>query len=354
MIDTLSLTLTDYEVLPGFDFQLQPPQINTKTGEPGAVYPLFRCNGDTVTGSKAFHNAERFHVDIEPFSPTETAIACRVHLSVPKFATGSNYELLARDGVEEVLSSSGLEKELRAIGIGCNIEAATVSRLDLTRNVIASEKPATYAPLLSLLSMSRTAHTDFGGTGHLWKNGQQQLAIYDKLAEMKHKKMETKGLPGNTLRFEHRLLKSRKVKAALKMKTVGDLKAGYDMLAPAYEAALKNGIFRYDMPPRETFSFDAIKADMTAFQSEDGYWFKRWKDAAFMQLLIEAGGFEGVETVIAAAMEVSTNRMTKSRIKREMEALRVQASAMKTVPKSKKTYRDLYNELQDKVLLKAA
>jgi hypothetical protein len=355
MIDTLALTLTDYEVLPGFDFELQQPPTNTKTGETGAIYPLFRVNGSTITGSKAFHNGDRFNVDIEPYSPTEAAIACRVHLSVPRFATGSNYLLLPRRGVEEVLSSSGLEKELRAIGIAANIENATISRLDLTRNAICSEPPPTYAPLFQLLSMKRTAHTDFGGTGHLWRNGSQQLAVYDKLAEMKHKKMEIKGLPGNTLRFEHRLMKSRKVKTALQgIKTVADLKAGYNTLAPAYEKALSDGIFRYEMPDRSTFSFDAIKSQMEQFQTGEGYWLKRYKDFALMQLLIEIGGLDGVDTFIRAAVEASTSRETKSRVRRELEAMRAQAAALKTVPKSKKTYRTLYDELQSKVLLKAA
>lgn len=356
MIDTLSLTLTDYEVLSGYDFQLQQPPTNTKTGETGAIYPLFRVNGGTVTGSKAFHNAERFNVDISPYSPDQPdVIGCRVHLSVPKFATGSNYLLLPRRGVEEVLSPRGLEKELREIGIAANLDNATVSRLDLTRNAVCSEPPPTYAPLFALLSMKRTSHTDFGGTGHLWKNGSQQLAVYDKLAEMKHKKMETKGLPGNTLRFEHRLLKSRKVKTALQgIKTVADLKAGYDTLAPAYEKALRDGIFRYEMPPRETFSFETLMAQMEQFQTGEGYWLKRYKDFALMQLLIEVGGFDGVDTFIRAAVEASTSRETKSRVRREMEAMRAQAAALKAVPKSRKTYRDLYNELQSKVLLKAA
>ncbi len=357
MIDTLALTLMDYVVLPGFDFTLQPPSISTKTGKLGATYPLFRLNGSIITGSKAYHNSERFHVDIEPFSPDfPDLIVCRVHLSVPKFVTGSNYNLLGHSELNDVLSAKGLENELRAIGIATNIETATLSRLDLTRNVVCAERCATYAPLFQLLSMSRTTHADFGGTGHLWRNGQHQLAVYDKLAEMLNKKMETSGLPRNTLRFEYRLMRSRKLRATLLgMTTVADLKSGYDALAPAYEKALCKGIFRYQMPDRATFSFDAIVSDMKKFQDEPGYWFKRWKDAAFMELLISAGGLEGVETVMAAAAEVSSSRQVANKIRREMDALRVQAAVIKAVPQSsKKTYKDLFNELQDKVLLKAA
>ena len=62
-------------------------------------------------------------------------------------------------------------------------------RVDTFKNIEPEEEFISYAPLFGLLKMRRGADRAYP-EGFLAVNGYQQFCIYDKIAEMKHRKVE--------------------------------------------------------------------------------------------------------------------------------------------------------------------
>jgi hypothetical protein len=347
VLDTLKLSLTEYSVNDSCALIVQPSAIDMRTGEALSNHPLWRQGSQIVEGAKAYFNDERFNVSIVPISHQEPdAMSCTVQFSVPKVANGSNYHPLqpreAREAVKEV------ERDLRRIGISTNIETARVSRLDTFKNVVAEEPFACYHPMFALLNGKRMQKRDYGTT-FLWHNTQQELCIYDKLAEMAHLKADVRRLPANTIRFEHRLLKSRKVTETLGgIRTVHDLFSGYDVLPRVFEKAMRENVFSYDVAQVEAIITSELERDMAHFREHSGRnWMQQYLKAFGLFHLLQRTEIETVKRIVD---KLSDDRTKAWRVHKDLEKLRMDGAALRVVGRSRRTVGTLYRELRSKVL----
>lgn len=344
MIDTLKLSLTDYSVAPGADLDVQPSAFNAATGEARSNHPLWHDGSRYVTGSKAFHNGEDFNVTIKPLSPSEPqSIGCFVQFSVPKVVDGSNYHPVDYKGTTEALRA--VQKYLRDVGIKTNIKTASLSRVDVFRTVEADEPYQSYQPVLSMLQGQRMSKRDYGTT-FLWANTQQEICVYDKLVEMQQRKARVDGLPENSIRFEHRMLKGKKVRDTLGMRSAGDLLAGYDHVQSVYRNVMHKQIFKRSVQEIEVVTANQIVHEMELFKGRgDRYWYQNWLQAKGMISVMS-----NVDAVREAIKTVSDNRMMQSRAIKKLEVAQMDAAALKIVSPCDKTLGELYGELKSKVL----
>ncbi len=347
MLDTLKLSLTDYSVNDSCALIVQPSAIDMRTGEALSNHPLWRQGSQIVEGAKAYFNDERFNVSIVPISHQEPdAMSCTVQFSVPKVANGSNYHPLqpreAREAVQQV------ERDLKRIGICTNIESARVSRLDTFKNVVAEEPFACYHPMFSLLSGRRMQKRDYGTT-FLWHNTRQEICIYDKLEEMAHLKADVRRLPANTIRFEHRLLKSSKVTETLGgIRTVHDLFAGYDVLPRVFEKTMRESVFRYEVAEVEAIITSELQRDMAHFRDHAGRnWVQQYLKAFGLFHLLQRTEIETVRRIVD---ELSDDRTKAWRVHKELDKLRIDAASLRVVGRSRRTVGALYRELRGQVL----
>ncbi len=350
MIDTLKLSLTDYSVSLGADLDIQPSARNNATGEIQGVYPLWRNEGGTVEGVKAFHNGEDFNVTLKPMSNAEPgSIGCMVQFSVPKVAYDSNYHPTDHKGTEAALRI--IEGHLKRVGIRTNIETASLSRVDLFKTVEAEEPYACYHPVLAMLRGKRMAKRDYGTT-FLWGNTVQEICAYDKLVEMKQRKVSTAGLPRNSIRFEHRMLKGRKVRESLDgIRSVKDLLAGYDQVHATYREAMSKQLFSRSVGEIASTTATGLHAEMLRARDANGepprrYWFESWLKARGVSTVID-----DLHVVREAVAMMTDNRATQLKINRKLDQAQMDAAAMKIVGPSKRPLGDLYTELKCKVLV---
>jgi hypothetical protein len=345
MIDTLKLSLTDYKVSPGADLIVQPSSFNAATGELCSNHPLWHDGACYIEGSKAFHNGEDFNVTLKPMSPSEPgSVGCFVQFSVPKVATGDNFYATDYKGTAAALAT--VEKYLRDVGVRTNIKTASLSRLDAFKTVQADEPYQAYHPILSMLQGQRMAKRDYGTT-FLWANTVQEICVYDKVAEMEHRRVSVLKVPANSLRFEFRMLKARKVQDMLGMRSAADLLNGYDHVATVYQQHLHKQLFQRSVSDVAMLTARQFEEQLRYYKDDLGkrFWCNDYLMAAGMRALAA-----DADALKQAAKKVSGNRVTAARVCRQIEAARLDAVALEIIAPAKRPLCELYDELKSKVL----
>jgi hypothetical protein len=344
-VDTLQANLTDCEVLPGHKLVVNPASFSPTTGETFGDYVLW----DGQQGRSAHFNDERgrFFVD---FKQRGSRMLAAVHLSVPKYATGgNNAHLVGADVARDVFAD--LQKELYGIGIATNLSKAQLSRVDVTRNIQASESFTTYKPVLQLVKGQRLKDRREYMDGFLWGNTRQQVCTYDKGAQVTAMGGDASVLR-NVLRFEYRMRDAGKCKDVFGFSQVGELLAEYDSISDTYRTKMKEHVFRFTPNDIETMSGQSIAEEIETFMVHAG---RNWK-----QKLIEAYGVRElvkiaeVDTLKSVIEEKTGSRKEAYRFGKKLEQGAVNAKLIQHDTASRKTYRTLYNELKTKVLSRAA
>jgi hypothetical protein len=180
-------------------------------------YDLFVDNaGEIVTGKKAYYNSDKFNVTISPkyslkqdevdknFStksylgdmvvenlhkvtvPEEKFNAgIFVQTSLPRYFHENNFKSLTIPEEKKVLNQ--LEKDLAGIGIKTNIWESNISRVDAFTNLYTEENFNSYSNLFSIIQGTRLQNYTYNGETYLWKNGERQITVYDKVKDLKAK-----------------------------------------------------------------------------------------------------------------------------------------------------------------------
>lgn len=352
MIDTVKLCLSDWEIRDTSRLVVQPSPMNYGTGELTSDYPLWRNErGEIQRGNKAYLNTEKLHVDIKPFSSGD--VECFVHFSIPAVHNGENYYSVGKDGTEAVMKI--VEGELGDAGIETNIERAHLSRIDTFKNVITEEPFFSYSSLFSTLEASRKVRRDYGTT-FLWSNTQQELCIYDKIAEMEKKKINTSGYPAQTMRFEYRLLNKRKIENALGFSEVRELPKGWQEMKENFNFVWKRNIFNRTIEEIEILSSHQVRTMLEVFRNESE---RNYINKLFTFWgTYSAGRDFGIEPLKIAIREIEEQRGTdKDTINKKVyragkklqEAQRKRELLLGRT--ENKTMAGLYRELQEKVCL---
>jgi hypothetical protein len=344
MIDTLKLRLSDYSIGSKPDIRVRSADVNLATCEFQAEYPLWHDGRHHVLGARAYHNADDFNLSIQPMSPSEPdSVGCFVQFSVPKVATGSNYHPTDHKGTVEALKS--IQRQLGAIGVKTNLKTANLSRVDTFKTVSAQEPYHAYEPVLAMLQGQRMKPRNYGTT-FLWENTQQEICVYDKLVEMKHRKCDVSGLPPNSIRFEHRMLKAKKVRDTLGMRTVAHLIAAPDHVRDTYHKIMEKQLFKLSIEEIEVFTSSQMRNLLRATR-EAGHRDYFLKTLAVLAI---AEGVIDVEAVCKASDSEAPSRMAALRHRRMMKRLQMDAAALQPAGTSRRTLSELYSELQRGVL----
>jgi hypothetical protein len=343
----MQLQLTDYDATDA-KLILQPSPIDTATGRATASFPLWHNGTEMVEGMRAYHNQE--HVLVKLYAQPKPkgmgmSTVCSIRFEVPKFAADDNYHPADFKGTRKALRQA--EKHLADIGIKTNIKTAQISRLDAFKNVVGEEPFPCYQTVLGLLSGSRMKQRGYEN-GFLWENQQNQVCVYDKLKKMQHDKLSVAGLPRNSIRFEHRMLKSKKVRDTLSFRNVTDLLENYDTIASTYQQTMKKQLFRYEPAEVETILASEIESDMRFFVAkENRESLSSYLKCYGLHCLLQR---TTMETVLCAVENVYASRMQKSRMKSQLTKMRFEGQAMRVPGPSKRTTGQLYAELREKVL----
>jgi len=387
MVDTLRLNLIDCEIKRSCPLSIQPGIIDYATGLIHNDNDLFIDNtGKIVRGSKAYLNDEKFNLTIQPtitselndFNHSKLKIkrfkrinetiqpdlydwnneddevkGIFLSTSLPRLLSETNLKTLSFDEQQTALKT--LEIKLREYGIKTNINNAALSRVDTFTNISTEFPFYSYSNLFDLMECSRMKSVGYGNESFLWKNGNQELMIYDKVKEMRDKKPDIKIRSGkNIMRFENRLLKKRKILSSIKFKTVGELYKNYDELKNFHLKEITKKIFR--------FSFDEIQflgkdqATKRAIVCKNKYkykWFEEFVKLYGIEQIIKVMDVDGLLEIVDLLDSYKNDvalRKTKSRVRKYYNESKFLIGIVSDELNdgSSKNNMELYNELKTK------
>lgn len=354
MIDTVKLCLNDWEVKQGARLTVQPSPVEYATGELISDFPLWKKeNGSFEMGSKAYLNTQNLNVDIHPFTMQRGGAQCFVHFSIPKIHNGENYYSVGKEGTQAVLKQ--VEGELQEAGIKTNIEEATLSRVDTFQNIITEEPFFSYSPLFSLLQASRKVRRDYGTT-FLWSNTQQELCVYDKLAEMENRKIDISHYPAQTMRFEYRLLNKGKIENVIGFSKLKELPSQWGIFREKFKQAWEKDLFRVQVEEVELLASKQVRLLLEHFRGEDK---RNYIDKLFdFYGAYTLGRDYGIEPLKIAIRELerekgadeNTIKVKVQRAGKKLKEALFQMELLKGESEGK-TLAGLYRELQGKVCL---
>ncbi len=353
MVDTLNLSLNDFEIAPFAQLYVQPHSYQADTGVISNNRPLWTdTDGRPVEGREAKHVAERFTVIIKAPRPG-ALVGCYVQLSLPKFCSGNNF---APIGLQEFQAAMlRLERELRERGIRASLLSANMSWLHLFRNILTDEVFAAYAPFLRQVKPGRQLQCEFGPT-LVWKNTQQQVVIYDKIAEMRHRGYDVSVYPANTMRCELRLLNGHKIESVLGGRTVETLCREYSNLGDIFNNAVRKTLFKTPIPDDDILVGSQMKKEMRAFQKTRGRnWVQPYLQAQGAITFRERYGDELFHQNFAEMFENEGNERSAQqrfyRLKRDMNRGVLELESLRVASSSSRTLGALRRELESKLLI---
>ena len=389
MIDTLRINLCDAEIKRSTPLRIQPPILDYSTGRLLNDNDLFIDNsGKIIKGAKAYLNDDKFQLTINPtfiselndengssilkkkkfkrlapeFQPDlydynyreeEEVKGIFLQTSLPKVLNQNNFKTLSRD--EIVTAIDLLQEKLKTYGIKTDLRKANLSRIDTFTNIKTDHIFYAYTNLFSLMECSRMKSIGWGEESFLWRNGQHELMIYDKIKELLLKNPDLRtGVPKNIMRIENRLLRKRKIINDLKIETVGELFDRYEDLKKFHSGVITKKIFKYNLDEIETLTEEDLRRKFIyakkiygsrwfhAYCFNFGVWtVSKIIDINYIQNLIEEID-EGSET---------QQRKKKSRIKKAMDEAKFyfgKGGVFSNEIVNFKSNVELYNEIKNK------
>jgi len=351
MIDTIKLFIEDYSIKDDANLIVQPASIDYKTGKEINSYSLIvKENNTSISGSKAYLNTDFFNFTIKPIGKSENkSVAAFLQFSIPKIYNGSsNYYPVSSSNARAVIQR--VEKELQSNGVFTDLSQAKLSRVDLFKNVISEYDFLSYIALFRLLKASRQEQRIYG-TSLLWHNSQHEISVYDKLKEMRNRNLIVDLYPSNTIRFEYRLLRSKKVKNIIGANKLIDLLDSYNLLEDVYQKALKKTIFSHSVSDVETMVNIQLKEELNLYKNTCGVrWFNSFLKSKGIETLLKHHDLDSLDSIFSDVFE---NRTKKSRA---MNLISTEMLKIKMIAKEKRsnvTFAELYSELKGKVLYAA-
>jgi len=345
MIDTLKVMLNEYEITDDSEIRVQPASYELGTGSK-VEYPLFQTpSHGNHYGSKAYLNADNWNLTLKPLAGGR-ATGAFLQLSVPKNYYGSNFYSVGEEGTKAVLSK--VEGELKEKGVHTPLNEAYLSRVDTFKNIEPEEPFSSYYSLFSLLKARRAIQRGYGTT-FLLSNSQQEFCVYDKLEEMRERKLETAGLPP-TMRFEHRLLNKQKVQNIYGFGRVGEIfHGGYEVIREKQVESWKGSLFNFTAEELVLLGSKQLEQEMRRFKERSpSGWFSKFLKAYGAYYL---ASHAGKEVIVEALQNFEADRMKIWRAVQVFEEAERELMVLKQEEGSKKTLGSLYEELRRKVCL---
>ena len=357
MIDTLRLMLSDVEIAPDNGVILQPAPRVAGSGESlGDCHLWTDTTGREAFGSKAYLNTPICNLTIAPPAregsgslfgglPALAFVQC----SLPKVYAGANphgnYHPVTAPQAREALER--VEAELAEYGVRAPLLEAVPSRVDMFVNVEAAEPFAVYAPLFDALGARRLQRREYGGSGYLWHNTQQEYCVYDKLAELESTGGSREGLPRNVIRFERRLLKGGKVRRELPgLSTARVMLSRFEELGDVFRGGVSRDVLCYQPEAVEAWSAVDLERDMEHFRARyPRRWLDKYVEAIGATRIAERAD---ISTVRGVVERLTGDRKKAYRFARKLEQYALDLTMQRAAPP--RTLRELYEELRGKVL----
>jgi hypothetical protein len=198
------------------------------------------------------------------------------------------------------------------------------------------------------------------GTTFLYANGLQETCIYDKLEEMSRKAKKSRqtfnagAYPANTIRFENRLLKPKKIRDVLGFETARDLVGGgHEVITSTFRGTMRKQFFSRSVGDIAAASARQLESEMLRFKLSYGRnWQQHYLQAEGLRSLTEIHGLEVVKRAVAnvTGTDTEADRKRLQRLSKQLEDARFDLEMLREARPSRRKLGDLYCELESKLM----
>ena len=190
---------------------------------------------------------------------------------------------------------------------------------------------------------------EYADTTFLFRNGEQQICIYDKIIEMQNKIKDfgvKRNSPSNVMRIENRLLKKRKIFSVSGVSKLYNLYHNYDFVKSYFRDEVGNNLFKYNPEEIKTLWGNSFEKVTDSFRSTNKrYWFNSMIQSFGLLHIIEQDSYENLVIIIK---NMDLKKMQVSRYLKKLRDLKrnIDASIIPNI--NSRTNLELYNELKTK------
>jgi uncharacterized protein YdiU (UPF0061 family) len=142
------------------------------------------------------------------------------------------------------------------------------------------------------------------------------------------------------------MLNARKVRDASGLSNVKDLLQGFDQVEACYGAAMRKQLFHYSASELEAVTARSLAEQLQHFRDSGSRYYMR----DFLVSLGVAQMAGNMEALLEAVEMVADNRMAYHRTRKQLDNAQHQALTLRSSTHSRRTLKDLYRELEARVL----
>lgn len=243
-IDKITATTFDFEVddIMGGQWGIKSnSRLTPETAE--GQYLLTDKRGNIARGNILYHNSKETGAN---YNISRIRTGGNLSLSVNFNPSKMNHShLLCLPTSKEYSDSiNRISNELSALGVHANHQTMKLFRVDVAKQASMSMSVDQYGNAFKMLNAGRMNQREYPN-GHQFLNTQICCAFYDKVAEMKARKLD-QSVSGysNLMRAEVRALDGKSVGRVLNISTLLDLcMMEHDALDYAYKKCMKSRVF---------------------------------------------------------------------------------------------------------------
>ena len=251
----------------------------------------------------------------------------------------------SNDPAEYARFRSGLNDELKSLGIDCNLPGAQIHRIDLAKQKQMSSPLYSYHQVFDSIHARRQMDTRFMDTIRIG-NQQRQAVIYDKQKEL--------GLPlehKDLVRLETRFLKSETSSKYTGLKSLSDLDRnissdGFHHLNQVYCSYLNDEVFRYIRDKREQVRSIAEQAKAIAKDHPNKVLSELITANGIVSTIQEAGGIAPLAQIVTNARIFTSDESQQRYFRRVRSDIETRLDrAMSIISPQNRTFVDLFDEI---------
>ena len=220
MIDKLQVSTANFGI--GNDAVLTVVPVSYDTDkQPKAEAPaggvLFERAGIYHYGAKAFKNTDTFNLTISPNFGLE------IHWNPAVVIHRNNFLPVTESEFRRSIDI--IQNQLTDAGIYLDMDAAAIVRLDTAQDREMEEPIPAYYQLFRLLQAKRASNKEMDN-GYYFSNGNRQILFYDKLEEMRSRKVMLAPSLNikNIMRCEYRLRRKDAVRRYAGLNNIADIR----------------------------------------------------------------------------------------------------------------------------------
>ena len=294
--------------------------------------PIFSLKGQPFYASKIYHNAPS---EMGNLSINIDVRGAQIIFNPSKYLDKYSGELATPQETYNLITD--IQKYLTEIGFKSNLSNFKLSRIDIAKDRVMSDKVFTYQEVFNLFSAKRETRKTLYPDGLTIGNASRQDCFYDKGLVIKPKDGST-----NLMRGEFRLMKHKSIKDTLNISHFGQMKEiSTKELSYIHSNHIQKDIYQAGDLNQQSFDFTN---DVTLLKSYRQQGRGGWKKLVMMKgvdYFLKIRGIDVFRQILDAS---GYDKSAISKITKEVKEMERLLSFLPNAPKLSVKYGEVYEK----------